>query len=110
MLWSERDDGVELGHNLTITACSRTATNADLIGTSLGNIVLALAVLTLILVGVILGKYQEPIRTRYIGHDVTLTGYQPIRDQYFLIRSVPGKYYYCNPNQDPRYMSAVLAL
>eukprot|EP00116_Pleurobrachia_bachei_P001816 sb/3462078/ len=29
---------------------------------------------------------KQPIRTRYLGH---LTGYQPIRDQYFLIRSVP---------------------
>eukprot|EP00116_Pleurobrachia_bachei_P018537 sb/3478799/ len=30
---------------------------------------------------------KQPIRTRYLGH---VTGYQPIRDQYFLIRSVPG--------------------
>eukprot|EP00116_Pleurobrachia_bachei_P003080 sb/3463342/ len=30
---------------------------------------------------------KRPIRTRYLGH-VTGTGYQPIRDQYFLIRSV----------------------
>ena len=29
---------------------------------------------------------KQPIRTRYSGH---VTGYQPIRDQYFLIRSVP---------------------
>eukprot|EP00116_Pleurobrachia_bachei_P003024 sb/3463286/ len=29
---------------------------------------------------------KQPIRTRYLGH---VTGYQPIRDQYFLIRSVP---------------------
>eukprot|EP00116_Pleurobrachia_bachei_P011317 sb/3471579/ len=28
---------------------------------------------------------KQPIRTRYLGH---LTGYQPIRDQYFLVRSV----------------------
>eukprot|EP00116_Pleurobrachia_bachei_P015642 sb/3475904/ len=28
---------------------------------------------------------KQPIRTRYLGH---VTGYQPIRDQYFLIRSV----------------------
>eukprot|EP00116_Pleurobrachia_bachei_P007337 sb/3467599/ len=27
---------------------------------------------------------KQPIRTRYLGH---VTGYQPIRDQYFLIRS-----------------------
>ena len=32
---------------------------------------------------------KQPIRTRYLGH---VTGYQPIRDQYFLIRSVPGRY------------------
>eukprot|EP00116_Pleurobrachia_bachei_P012201 sb/3472463/ len=30
---------------------------------------------------------KQPIRTRYLGH---VTGYQPIREQYFLIRSVPG--------------------
>eukprot|EP00116_Pleurobrachia_bachei_P009491 sb/3469753/ len=29
---------------------------------------------------------KQPIRTRYLGH---VTGYQPIRVQYFLIRSVP---------------------
>ena len=29
---------------------------------------------------------KQPIRTLYLGH---VTGYQPIRDQYFLIRSVP---------------------
>eukprot|EP00116_Pleurobrachia_bachei_P004707 sb/3464969/ len=34
---------------------------------------------------------QQPIRTRYLGH---VTGYQPISDQYFLIRSVPAKYIY----------------
>eukprot|EP00116_Pleurobrachia_bachei_P002225 sb/3462487/ len=34
---------------------------------------------------------KQPFRTRYLGH---VTGYQPIRDQYFLIRSVPdhGRY------------------
>eukprot|EP00116_Pleurobrachia_bachei_P016123 sb/3476385/ len=32
---------------------------------------------------------KQPIRTRYLGH---LTGYQPIRDQYFLIWLVPGTY------------------
>eukprot|EP00116_Pleurobrachia_bachei_P017116 sb/3477378/ len=31
------------------------------------------------------GGTQKPIRTRYLDH---VTGYQPIRDQYFLIRSV----------------------
>eukprot|EP00116_Pleurobrachia_bachei_P009979 sb/3470241/ len=30
---------------------------------------------------------KQLIRNRYLGH---VTGYQPIRDQYFLIRSVPG--------------------
>eukprot|EP00116_Pleurobrachia_bachei_P018321 sb/3478583/ len=30
---------------------------------------------------------KQPIRSRYLGH---VTGYQPIRDHYFLIRSVPG--------------------
>eukprot|EP00116_Pleurobrachia_bachei_P003321 sb/3463583/ len=30
---------------------------------------------------------KQPIRTPYLGH---VTGYQPIRDQYVLIRSVPG--------------------
>eukprot|EP00116_Pleurobrachia_bachei_P013614 sb/3473876/ len=29
---------------------------------------------------------KQPIRTRYLGH---VTGYQPIRNHYFLIRSVP---------------------
>eukprot|EP00116_Pleurobrachia_bachei_P011469 sb/3471731/ len=29
---------------------------------------------------------KQPNRTRFLGH---MTGYQPIRDQYFLIRSVP---------------------
>ena len=29
---------------------------------------------------------KRPIRTRYLGH---LTGYQPIRDQYFLILLTP---------------------
>ena len=33
---------------------------------------------------------KQPIRALYIGH---LTGYQPIRNQYFLVRSVPtGKH------------------
>ena len=30
--------------------------------------------------------FPQPIKTRYLGH---VTGYQPIRDQYFLIWSVP---------------------
>ena len=32
---------------------------------------------------------KQPIRTRYLCH---VTGYQPIRDQHFLIRSVPVHY------------------
>eukprot|EP00116_Pleurobrachia_bachei_P015395 sb/3475657/ len=34
---------------------------------------------------------KQQIRTRYLGHVI---GYQPIRDQYFPIRSVPGSSYY----------------
>eukprot|EP00116_Pleurobrachia_bachei_P012258 sb/3472520/ len=34
---------------------------------------------------------KQPIRTRYLGH---VTGYQPIRDQYFLVRSVPASHYH----------------
>ena len=30
---------------------------------------------------------KPPIRTRYLGH---VTGYQPIRHQYFLVQTVPG--------------------
>eukprot|EP00116_Pleurobrachia_bachei_P015986 sb/3476248/ len=33
----------------------------------------------------ILFTNKQPIRTRYLGHVI---GYQPIRDRYFLIRSV----------------------
>eukprot|EP00116_Pleurobrachia_bachei_P017156 sb/3477418/ len=33
------------------------------------------------------GTDRQPMRTRYLGHPI---GYQPIRDQYFLIPSVPG--------------------
>ena len=29
---------------------------------------------------------KQPIRASYLGH---VTGYQPIRDQYFMVRSVP---------------------
>eukprot|EP00116_Pleurobrachia_bachei_P010706 sb/3470968/ len=32
---------------------------------------------------------KQPIRTRYLGH---VTVYQPIKDQYFLIRSVPDQF------------------
>eukprot|EP00116_Pleurobrachia_bachei_P002930 sb/3463192/ len=34
------------------------------------------------------GTSKQPIRTRYLGH---VTGYQPISDQYFLIRSSAAK-------------------
>eukprot|EP00116_Pleurobrachia_bachei_P005512 sb/3465774/ len=37
---------------------------------------------------------KQSIRTRYLGH---MTGYQPIREHYFLIRSVPA-FYYNTPN------------
>eukprot|EP00116_Pleurobrachia_bachei_P015444 sb/3475706/ len=37
---------------------------------------------------------KQPIRTRYLGD---VTGYQPIRDQYFLIRPVPDYHSYA-PN------------
>ena len=30
----------------------------------------------------VLGEWEQPIRTRYLGH---VTDYQPIRDQYFLV-------------------------
>ena len=33
------------------------------------------------------GVSRQPIRTLYLGH---VTGYQPIREQYFLIWSVPS--------------------
>eukprot|EP00116_Pleurobrachia_bachei_P016332 sb/3476594/ len=33
---------------------------------------------------------KQPIRTRYLGH---VAGYQPIREQYFLIWSVPDCFY-----------------
>ena len=33
-------------------------------------------------------KSKQPIRSRYLGH---VTGYQPIRDQYFMVRSVPAR-------------------
>ena len=35
------------------------------------------------------------MRARYLGH---VTGYKPIRDQYFLIRSVPA---FALPKYDP---------
>ena len=33
------------------------------------------------------GPSKQPIGARYLGH---VTGYHPIRDQYFLVRSVPA--------------------
>ena len=35
------------------------------------------------------GQSKQPIRTPHLVH---VTGYQPIRDQYFLVRSVPEYY------------------
>ena len=35
------------------------------------------------------GQCKQPIKTRYLGH---VTGYQPIRDQFFLIRQVPAQF------------------
>ena len=32
---------------------------------------------------------KQPIRTSYLVH---VTGYQPIRDQYFIIRSIPATF------------------
>ena len=45
---------------------------------------------------------KRPIRTGYLGH---VTGYQPIRDQYFLVRSVlltppPPSRKYSSPDQN----------
>ena len=51
------------------------------------------------------GKYvnnQSEVRTRYLGQ---VTGYQPIRDQYFKVRSVPGndnKYLYNGHHSDEK--------
>ena len=45
--------------------------------------------LGLLRLNIILGqteKSKQPMRTLYLDH---VTGYQPIRDQYFLIQSVP---------------------
>ena len=36
---------------------------------------------------------KQPIRAGHLGH---VTGYQPIRDQYFMVRSVPGLCYHVN--------------
>ena len=33
-----------------------------------------------------IGPSKQPIRTRYLGH---VTGYQPIGEQYFLVRFIP---------------------
>ena len=38
---------------------------------------------------------KQPIRARYLGH---VTGYQPIRDQYFLVRSFPDREKHGYPN------------
>ena len=39
------------------------------------------------------GPRKQPIRTRYLGH---VTGYQPVRDLYFLVRSVPAPNQVCS--------------
>eukprot|EP00116_Pleurobrachia_bachei_P012572 sb/3472834/ len=41
---------------------------------------------------------NRPIRTRYLGH---VNGYQPIRDQYSLIRSVPDYLFLAGVYQEP---------
>eukprot|EP00116_Pleurobrachia_bachei_P009775 sb/3470037/ len=53
------------------------------------------------------GTSKQPIRTRYLGH---VTGYHPIRDQYFLIQSGPMATKACNERsnlQDNRRMRGV---
>eukprot|EP00116_Pleurobrachia_bachei_P015113 sb/3475375/ len=40
---------------------------------------------------------KQPIRNRYLGHE---TGYQPIRDQYFVLISVP-------PNASPMLLLSI---
>eukprot|EP00116_Pleurobrachia_bachei_P015562 sb/3475824/ len=42
---------------------------------------------------------KQPIKTRYLDH---VTGYQPIRDQYFLIRSVPDIKHSLNADIPPQ--------
>eukprot|EP00116_Pleurobrachia_bachei_P013984 sb/3474246/ len=44
---------------------------------------------SLIQLVLIRSQSEQPIRTRYLGHVTGYHGYQPIRDQYFLNRSVP---------------------
>eukprot|EP00116_Pleurobrachia_bachei_P013163 sb/3473425/ len=53
---------------------------------TLHQIVKIITVIRMRVVTRIVHWQKQPIRTRYLGH---VTGYQPIRDQYFLIRSVP---------------------
>ena len=36
---------------------------------------------------IVTGTSKQPIKTCYLG---LVTGYQPIWDQYFMVRSVPG--------------------
>eukprot|EP00116_Pleurobrachia_bachei_P007386 sb/3467648/ len=42
---------------------------------------------------------KQPIRTRYLGQ---VTGYQPIRDQYFMIRLVPATFPTTHMNKNTR--------
>ena len=41
---------------------------------------------------------KQPFRTRYLGH---VTRYQPIRDHYFPVRSVPASTTYYIPDAMP---------
>eukprot|EP00116_Pleurobrachia_bachei_P005031 sb/3465293/ len=59
---------------------------------------------------------KQPIRARYLGH---VTGYQPIRDQHFLIRSVysrtpiyrdPRGKPFCPVNRGARYIGLLTAV
>ena len=44
------------------------------------------------------------MRAHYLGH---VTGYQPIRDQYFLIRSVPANYHAMETARSPTYVQFI---
>eukprot|EP00116_Pleurobrachia_bachei_P014534 sb/3474796/ len=47
-------------------------------------------------------------KTRYLGH---VTGYQPVEDQYFMIRSVPDAYHgYINPCYEIKFLEYELRL
>eukprot|EP00116_Pleurobrachia_bachei_P018832 sb/3479094/ len=46
---------------------------------------------------------KQPIRTRYLGH---VAGCQPIRDQNFLIRSVPDTHFIVSHKDDTCWCAA----